>query len=71
MKNLSSNFQPSKDKGRNFVNPRVICQVCGKVGHVALKCYHRFDITFLGNNWNQEFVGQIGNEPYKAQYLFG
>lgn len=22
------------------------CQVCGKIGHVALKCYHRFDHSY-------------------------
>lgn len=26
--------------------PRPICQVCGKPGHEALHCYHRFDHTY-------------------------
>ncbi|PON34229.1 Zinc finger, CCHC-type [Parasponia andersonii] len=25
-----------------------ICQVCGKAGHVAVKCYHRFDLSYQG-----------------------
>lgn len=42
------------------------CQVCGKAGHIALKCYHRFDLSFQGdssssstqqaNQANQAFV---------------
>ena len=26
------------------------CQLCGKFGHTAMKCYHRFDITYQDNN---------------------
>ncbi|PON91412.1 Zinc finger, CCHC-type, partial [Trema orientale] len=43
-----------------------VCQVCGKAGHIALKCYHRFDLSFQGdssssstpqaNQANQAFV---------------
>ncbi|KAM6545283.1 hypothetical protein CsatB_026019 [Cannabis sativa] len=25
-----------------------ICQVCGRMGHTALKCYHRFDLSYQG-----------------------
>ena len=28
---------------------RPICQLCGRIGHVALKCYHTFDISFHGH----------------------
>jgi hypothetical protein len=28
------------------VNSRPICQVCGKMGHSALNCYHRFDQAY-------------------------
>ena len=35
----------SRGRGEN----KVICQICGHAGHVATKCYHRFDITFQGN----------------------
>uniref|UniRef100_A0A803NU16 Retroviral polymerase SH3-like domain-containing protein n=1 Tax=Cannabis sativa TaxID=3483 RepID=A0A803NU16_CANSA len=27
---------------------RLVCQLCGHVGHIAQKCYHHFDITFNG-----------------------
>jgi hypothetical protein len=26
----------------------VQCQICQKWGHTALKCYHRFDISYTG-----------------------
>ena len=29
---------------------RPVCQLCGRNGHVALKCYHRFDLSFQGND---------------------
>lgn len=28
---------------------RPACQLCGRVGHVALKCYHKFYISFNGS----------------------
>jgi hypothetical protein len=27
-----------------------MCQVCGKTGHRALKCYQRFDHSFQGDD---------------------
>lgn len=27
---------------------KMICQLCGRVGHVALKCFKRFDVHFTG-----------------------
>ena len=36
---------------RGFSGPsKLSCQICGKQGHSALKCYHRFDISFSGNS---------------------
>jgi hypothetical protein len=32
--------------GNSSYNSRPICQVCGKLGHIALTCYHRFDNTY-------------------------
>lgn len=28
----------------------MICQLCCKIGHVALKCFRRFDVHFTGNS---------------------
>lgn len=30
-------------------NNRQVCQVCGKPGHSAVACFHRFDKQFVGN----------------------
>lgn len=39
-----------KSRGRGLNNGlKVICQVWEKTGHIALHCYHRFDITYVGN----------------------
>lgn len=32
----------------NYRETRVICQLCGKPGHVAIKCFNRFDVHFTG-----------------------
>ena len=34
--------------GRGNRNNRPTCQLCGRIGHVVQKCYHRFDIHFNG-----------------------
>lgn len=43
---------PVQGRGRDrFGNKsRVICQLCGKPGHVVLQCYHKFDITYMGHS---------------------
>jgi hypothetical protein len=44
-----SNFYSNRSRGRgrqNFSFNRPVCQVCQKVGHVALQCYHRFDNSY-------------------------
>jgi len=52
---------PSNGRGRgsSFNNttssqPRHTCQVCGKQGHTAIRCYRRFD---------QEFQGELSTNP--------
>ncbi|RVW64436.1 Retrovirus-related Pol polyprotein from transposon RE1 [Vitis vinifera] len=34
----------------HHLSTRPQCQLCGKFGHTAIKCYHRFDINYQGNN---------------------
>jgi len=36
--------------------PRPVCQLCGKVGHIASRCYKRFKKEFLG-------IGNDGRDP--------
>lgn len=44
-------FSRGRGGGRmNFRDNRLICQLCGKNGHVAMKCFRRFDIHFTGVN---------------------
>jgi hypothetical protein len=39
---LGSNSGGKKEK--------IQCQVCGKVGHLTLDCWHRFDETYTSDN---------------------
>lgn len=44
-------FSRGRGGGRMmFRDNRVICQLCGKIGHVAIKCFKRFDVHFTGVN---------------------
>lgn len=37
----------NRGRGGRFISrDRVICQLCGKPGHLALKCFKRFDVHF-------------------------
>ncbi|KAL4280113.1 hypothetical protein GQ457_03G032700 [Hibiscus cannabinus] len=40
----SANTTNNRYKGR----PRVQCQLCGKLGHLVDRCWHRFDQSFKG-----------------------
>ena len=35
-----------RGRGNSSYNSRPICQVCGKLSHIALTCYHRFDNAY-------------------------
>ncbi|KAL5544292.1 hypothetical protein UlMin_008076 [Ulmus minor] len=38
-----------RGKGGRFCNhSRPICQVCGKIGHIAAHCYYKFDNNYMG-----------------------
>ena len=43
--------------------PKLSCQICGKQGHSALKCYHRFDISFSGNSSRSSGSQPLSFEP--------
>ncbi|KAJ0988266.1 hypothetical protein J5N97_006622 [Dioscorea zingiberensis] len=40
----------SPGNGRNSNDSRPLCQVCGKFGHSALKCYHRFNHSYQADD---------------------
>ncbi|KAL4340276.1 hypothetical protein GQ457_08G017820 [Hibiscus cannabinus] len=43
----SGNNSPYRGRGRNRYNSnRPQCQLCGRLGHIVEKCYHRFDMSF-------------------------
>jgi hypothetical protein len=53
-----SNWNNQRGRGRgrsNFSNTsnRPVCQVCHKIGHVALQCYHRFNNSYTMDNTPQ------------------
>lgn len=42
---------------------RPLCQVCGKLGHVVVKCFHRFDMSFQGQQQNNNQPSQSNGNP--------
>lgn len=37
-----------RGRGKIYSKPELVCQICGKNGHIALECYYRFDISYNG-----------------------
>lgn len=52
-------------RGYNGSGSRPQCQVCGKVGHMAWQCYHRFDDQFISpfTQFNQNASSQRSPRP--------
>ena len=44
-------------RGSRNSNPRLLCQICGRSGHLALKCYHRFNLSFAGKQQTNFHAG--------------
>ena len=42
----NSSFHGGCGGPRRESQNKPICQLCDKVGHIALKCYHHFNISF-------------------------
>lgn len=59
-----------RGRGYDNYNNRPICQVCGKVGHSAMVCYHRFDKEFSPiqnrGNGNMNFNGNMNYPPNRG-----
>ena len=43
-------FQQAQSNSNGIRSERPICQICGKVGHLALDCYHRMDYAYQGKH---------------------
>lgn len=43
----------------NGGRPRPTCQVCGKVGHTAIKCYHHFDHSYQVDEGHSSHVAAM------------
>lgn len=55
-------------RGQSSGNRQVICQLCGKAGHVAIKCFKRFDVHYTGQSLNspQAFVSASNGENFQV-----
>uniref|UniRef100_A0A2N9J617 Integrase catalytic domain-containing protein n=1 Tax=Fagus sylvatica TaxID=28930 RepID=A0A2N9J617_FAGSY len=42
--------QPSSQPGSYGKSERPTCQICWKIGHYAIDCYHRMDFAYQGKN---------------------
>jgi hypothetical protein len=44
-----------RGRGRSYSNhsDKPQCQICLRRGHIAAKCYHRFDLTYIGSPSSQ------------------
>jgi hypothetical protein len=41
-------YYPGSNSGGK--KEKIPCQICGKVGHLGLDCWHRFDETYMSDN---------------------
>ena len=48
---------PSGGRGYNSFN-KPLCQICGRMGHIALKCFYRFDARYQNQFQNQKPLGE-------------
>ena len=56
-----------RNGGRWNNNSRPVCQVCGKVGHIAMNCYHRFDRNYQNNTQNGGMFTRTPNQYQSHQ----
>ncbi|KAL6314958.1 hypothetical protein AAG906_029179 [Vitis piasezkii] len=71
---LATSTLPSARRDSN----RPTCHLCGREGHVAIRCYHRFDISFQGsrqqnqhgqNNQHTTFIASPATINDQAWYI--
>jgi len=62
--------RPTTDSRQIFSSaPRVPCQICGKVKHIALDCFHRMDYSFQGRRPPPQLQAMVAqsNSAYQDQ----
>ncbi|XP_031282138.1 uncharacterized protein LOC116140680 [Pistacia vera] len=64
---FNNNMMRGRGRGRGYFKPKLICQVCGKIGHSALQCYYRFDQDFQGFNYNHSVQASTYNPSISSQ----
>jgi hypothetical protein len=43
------------------------CQICGRIGHIAVKCWYRYDYSYdTTENSSQAFVATMVSDPQKS-----
>ena len=47
---------PFGGRGYNSFN-KPLCQICGRMGHIALKCFYRFGVRYQNQFQNQKALG--------------
>jgi len=50
--------------------PRTPCQICGKLSHSALDCYHRMDHAFQGRHPPHQLHAMAAHSPFVDQEWF-
>ena len=64
----SGHSQPPQNTGSSTSRPRPTCQICGKVGHLAIDCYHRMGFAFQGRHPPQRLAAMVAShQPNLSQ----
>ena len=61
-----------RGRGSGGRGNKPVCQVCGKAGHIAIKCYHRFDLSFQDgetSNTQKQHVSQPSNASSSQAFV--
>ena len=49
--------------GRGYFgkNPRPVCQICNKTGHIAIDCFQHLNMSFLGRHPPEKLAAMVSN----------
>ncbi|KAJ8625636.1 hypothetical protein MRB53_034166 [Persea americana] len=64
----SGHSQPPQNTGSSTSRPLPTYQICGKLGHLAIDCYHRMDFAFQGCHPPQRLAAMVAShQPNLSQ----